>query len=311
MTQHNGQQMYLISQLIDQFLLYRQSKPSNRSYKVFHPSAFGKCLRKMQYQKYVSEGLMDVPVQSVEPRMIRIWDTGHTMHSRWSQYMEDLGVLRGVWKCANPLCFHVHGEEEKIGIFKPAKCDKCDSDRFHYEEITIDYPELNFHGHCDQVLDFANMNDDFKNSVQFQSLSSMMQFMPSSPIVVDMKTIGKNQWSKLEKGAHFYYVVQLTVYLHVLNLDMGIIIYERKDDSEIKMFKVTKNDEWWDVINKQAKLMLNMFEKKTLPPPRPTDKNDFDCKFCEFKETCHDSNIWNSPNLDELRRKFYSFDNFD
>lgn len=311
MTQHNGQQMYLISQLIDQFLLYRQSKPSNRSYKVFHPSAFGKCLRKMQYQKYVSEGFMDAPIQSVEPRMIRIWDTGHTMHSRWSQYMEDLGVLRGVWKCANPLCKHVHGEETKIGVFKPAKCDKCDSNKFHYEEITIDHPELNFHGHCDQVLDFSNMDDEFKNSDQFKSLSSMMKFMPSSPIVVDMKTIGKNQWSKLEKGAHFYYIVQLTVYLHVLNLDMGIIIYERKDDSEIKMFKVTKNDDWWDVINKQSKLMLNMFEKKTLPPPRPTDKNDFDCKFCEFKETCHDSNIWNSPNLDELRRKFYSFDNFD
>jgi hypothetical protein len=311
MTQHNGQQMYLISQLIDQFLLYRQSKPSNRSYKVFHPSAFGKCLRKMQYQKYVSEGLMDAPVQSVEPRMIRIWDTGHTMHSRWSQYMEDLGVLRGVWKCANPLCKHVHGEEAKIGIFKPVKCERCDSSKFHYEEITIDHPELNFHGHCDQVLDFSNMDNEFKNSDQFKSLSSMIDFMPSSPIVVDMKTIGKNQWSKLEKGAHFYYIVQLTVYLHVLNLDMGIIIYERKDDSEIKMFKVTKNDEWWDVINKQAKLMLNMFEKKTLPPPRPTDKNDFDCKFCEFKDTCHDSNIWNSPNLDELRRKFYSFDNFD
>ena len=90
MTQNNGQQMYLISQLIDQFLSYKQNKPSDRSYKVFHPSAFGKCLRKMQYQKYVSEGMMDAPVQSVEPRMIRIWDTGHTMHNRWAQYMEEL-----------------------------------------------------------------------------------------------------------------------------------------------------------------------------------------------------------------------------
>jgi hypothetical protein len=92
---------------------------------------------------------------------------------------------------------------------------------------------------------------------------------------------------------------------------MGIIIYERKDDSETRMFKVTRNDEWWDVINKQSKLMLSMFEKKTLPPPRPLSKNDFDCKYCEFSSTCHESNIWNSPNLDELRRKFYSFDNFE
>ena len=311
MTQHNGQQMYLISQLIDQFLSYKQNKPSDRSYKVFHPSAFGKCLRKMQYQKYVSEGMMDAPVQSVEPRMIRIWDTGHTMHNRWAQYMEELNVLRGVWKCANPLCNKIHGKQEKIGIFKPAQCEVCKSKKFHYEEITIDHPGLNFHGHCDQVLDFSNLCEEFKSSPQYQSLESLLQFLPDSPIVIDMKTIGKNQWSKLEKGAHFYYVVQLTIYLHLLGLDMGIIIYERKDDSETRMFKVTRNDEWWDVISKQSKLMMSMFEKKTLPPPRPQSKNDFDCKYCEFSSTCHESSIWNSPNLDDLRRRFYSFDNFE
>lgn len=310
MTNNTGQQMYLISQLIDQFLLFKQKKPNNRSYKVFHPSAFGKCLRKMQYQKYVSEGMMDEPSQSVEPRMIRIWDTGHTMHSRWSNYMEELNVLRGVWKCQNPLCNSVYGKEEKIGIFKPLECQSCKSNKFLYEEITVDYPELNFHGHCDQVVDFSNLSVEFKQSEEFKSLDSLLKFLPESPIVIDMKTIGKNQWSKLEKGAHFYYIVQLTIYLHVLNLEMGIIIYERKDDSETKMFKVTRNEEWWEVINKQAKLMLSMFDKKTLPPPRPISKDDFDCKFCEFRSICHESKIWDSPNLDELRRKFYSFDYF-
>lgn len=310
MTQHNGQQMYLISQLIDQFLSYKNSKSSSRSYKVFHPSAFGKCLRKMMYQKYVSEGLMEEPVSSVEPRMVRIFDTGHTMHSRWAKYMEELNVLRGVWKCANPVCEKVYGQDEKIGIFKPSECTSCGSCKFEYEEITVDSPELNFHGHCDQVVDFSNLCQEFKESSNFKSLGNLCEYIPNSPIVIDMKTIGKNQWSKLEKGAHFYYVVQLTIYLHILDLDMGIIIYERKDDSETKMFKVTRNDEWWDVIKKQSKLMLNMFEKQTLPPPRPLAKDDFDCKYCEFSKTCHKSQIWNAPNLDELRKKFYSFDNF-
>lgn len=308
MTQNNGQQMYLISQLIDQFLLYKQSKPSDRSYDVFHPSAFGKCLRKMQYQKYTSAGLMNEPIQSVDPRMIRIWDTGHTTHSRWAQYMEELNVLRGVWECANPLCKSVYGKDEKIGIFKPSNCRSCGSKKFNYEEITVDYPEYNFHGHCDQVLDFSNLSQDFKDSTQYKSLESLHKYFPEAPIVVDMKTIGKNQWSKLNEGAHFYYIVQLTIYLHVLDLEMGVIIYEKKDDSETRMFKVTRNDEWWNVIGKQTKLMLSMFEKKTLPPPRPLTKSDFDCKYCEYSSICHSSNIWDSPNLDELRKKFYSFD---
>ncbi len=308
MSENSGQQMYLISQLIDQYLTYKQNQNNDRSYKVFHPSAFGKCIRKMMYQKYVSEGAMEPPVQTVEPRMVRIWDTGHSMHSRWANYMEDIGVLRGVWKCINPSCYKLYGKDNKIGIFKPESCECCGSNKFIYEEITVDDKELNFHGHCDQVLDFSNISDVFKNSKEYAHLKSMIQYMPEKPIVIDMKSIGKNQWSKIEKGAHFYYIVQLTIYLHILDLDMGIIIYERKDDSETKMFKVTRNNEWWDVIKKQSSLMLSMFEKKTLPPPRPVSQNDFDCKYCEFKDTCHSSKIWNANNLDELRSKFYSFD---
>lgn len=308
MIENSGQQMYLISQLIDQYLLFKQDIPSNRSYKVFHPSAFGKCLRKMQYQKYVSEGFMEEPPNPVEPRMIRIWDTGHTTHDRWADYMEDMGVLRGVWKCANPLCSALFGKQEKIGVFKPTECNECSSSKFNYEEVSIDYPEFNFHGHCDQILDFSNLSEEFTSSKRFKSISDLVKYLPDSPIVIDMKTIGKNQWSKLDKGAHFYYVVQLTIYLHVLGLDSGIIIYERKDDSETKMFRVSRNEEWWDVIGKQSKLMMSMFEKKTLPPPRPLSKNDFDCKYCEFSSICHSSSIWQSERLEELRKKFYSFD---
>jgi hypothetical protein len=310
MSDNNGQQMYLISQLIDQFLVYKQNQHNDRSYKVFHPSAFGKCLRKMMYQKYVSEGMMEAPVQSVEPRMIRIWDTGHSMHSRWASYMEEIGVLRGVWKCANPLCSSVYGVDNKIGVFKPSSCS-CGSTKFNYEEITVDDKTMNFHGHCDQVLDFSNIKEEFKNSKEFEYLKNMMQFVPEKPIVIDMKSIGKNQWSKIEKGAHFYYIVQLTIYLHILDLDMGIIIYERKDDSETKMFKVTRNEGWWQIMRRQSELMLSMFEKKTLPPPRPVSQNDFDCKYCEFKNSCHSSKIWQADNLNDLRSKFYSFDIFE
>lgn len=312
MTKNNGQQMYLISQLIDQYLLFKQNSNKERSYKVFHPSAFGKCLRRMMYQKYVSEGIMPPPSeQTVEPRMVRIFDTGHSMHSRWAGYMEEIGVLRGVWKCYNPLCDKIYGLDEKIGCFKPVECEKCKSKKFTYEEVTVDDKELNFHGHCDQVLDFSNIREDFKNSKEYSHLLSMSEFMPTSPIVVDMKSIGKNQWNKIDRNAHFYYVVQLTIYLHILNLDMGIIIYEKKDDSETKMFKVTKNEEWWEIIKRQSSLMLSMFEKKTLPPPRPISKSDFECKFCEFSDTCHKSKIWQAENLSELRSKFYSFDTFE
>ena len=95
----------------------------------------------------------------------------------------------------------------------------------------------------------------------------------------------------------------------MLDLDYGLIVYEKKDDSEIKIFKVLRNDELWNAIKKQADIMNKMFEKKSLPPPRPESKNSFECRFCEFSSTCHNSGIWDDDNLNELRSKFYSFDN--
>lgn len=299
---------YAFARIIDSFLKWNNANGSeHRSYSVFHPSAFGKCLRKMQYQKYADDGIIAKPVVSPEPRMVRIWDTGHSMHSRWAAYMERLNILRGYWKCKN--CSYLTGENEKLGIFKPGKCDKCDCSHWEYQEITVQDKNLNMYGHCDQVLDFGSINESFKNSSIAEEVKDMFPMLPAKPIIVDMKTIGKNQWNKIDKEAHFYYIVQLTIYLHILDLDMGIIIYERKDDSEIKMFRVERNDNMWSVICKQAELMQSMVEKKSLPPPRPSSKSDFDCRYCEFMDICHASPIWDNPKLEEIRRKFYPFDN--
>jgi CRISPR/Cas system-associated exonuclease Cas4 (RecB family) len=261
----------------------------------------------MQYQKYADDGVIPKPEVHPEPRMIRIWDTGHSMHARWAAYMDKLGVLRGIWKCQN--CSVLTGENEKLGAFKPEKCEACGCARLEYQEITVSDDKLNMYGHCDQVLDFSHLSKDFKESKMGEEIKDLLSWLPEKPIIVDMKTIGKNQWSKIEREAHFYYIVQLTIYLHILDLDMGIIIYERKDDSEVKMFRVEKNDDMWSVIIRQAELMQAMADKKSLPPPRPESKSDFDCRYCEYMDICHASPVWDNPKLEELRKKFYPFDN--
>ena len=312
MSEEITKQVYSISKIVDEFFQFKNaSSSSDRSYSVYHPSAFGKCLRKMQYQRYASNGIIEKPqIQDPESKMIRIWDTGHSLHARWAKYMEDLGILRGVWICSNPTCKLKYGEDDKIGIFKPSSCKSCGCSGFNYEEITLEDRSLNFYGHCDQILDFSNLSSKFLSWVENKWGSQIFSNnIPSKPIVVDMKSINKTQWAKIQNEAHFYYIIQITIYIHMLDLDYGLIIYEKKDDSEIKIFKVLRNDDLWNAIKKQADIMNKMFEKKSLPPPRPDSKGSFECRFCEFSSTCHNSGIWDVDNLNELRSKFYNFDN--
>jgi CRISPR/Cas system-associated exonuclease Cas4 (RecB family) len=310
MTEEINRQVYSISKIIDEYFQYKNNKSSgNRSYSVYHPSAFGKCLRKMQYQRYASHGYIDSPKVTNDSRMIRIWDTGHSLHSRWAKYMEDLGILRGVWTCSNPECLKVYGKDNLIGDFKPEECISCKLKDFNYDEITVDDKSINFHGHCDQILDFSKLDKNFLSwAGEKWGGDVFSNNIPNKPIVVDMKSINKSQWSKIQHEPHFYYVVQITIYIHILNLDYGLIIYENKDDSDIRIFKVLKNEDLWSAIRRQAEIMNKMFEKKSLPPPRPSSKNSFECRFCEFSNICHVSNVWDVDNLNELRSKFYNFD---
>ena len=118
----------------------------------------------MQYQRFASDGIIESPKTDVDSRMIRIWDTGHTLHSRWAKYMEDLNILRGIWICQNHTCGLRYGKENKIGVFKPDKCKSCGCNNFSYDEVTVEDKSLNFYGHCDQILYFSNFCKIFTRS---------------------------------------------------------------------------------------------------------------------------------------------------
>lgn len=309
-----------------------------RGYQMYHPSSFGGCLRKAQYQRYEEQGLIKCEKEDLEPKSIRIFDTGHSMHARWGHYFEEIGVLRGVWECDNQCCGlwdddgkyigdrdscplvkdehpgiikeslkkpRIYGRANKLGVFKPKSC-VCGNKKFRYHEITVEDKELNFHGHCDQILDFSNFDPSIYKSGNAVDVLFKVEDLPKNPFVLDMKSINSfNFKSKLEHGPSLIYKTQLVIYCNILNLDYGVLIYENKDDSSTKIYKVEKNVEMWNRIRKQAMDLEDMNSDQLLPPPRPTSKDDYDCRYCNFQSICHKSKIWEDPSLMQKRLKFY------
>jgi len=315
--------------LMDDYMQVHNKNGPPRGYERYHPSAFGKCLRQMQYYRYAQQGFLPMPVQSVESNMLRLWEVGHHTQSRWEKYFSDLGIIRGVWRCVNPLCKsfkddgsgyksteeldqsvldirpRVYGKEEKCGVFKPERC-ACGCTRFDYEEIHVEDKEMNLDGHCDMILDFSNLNmskfEGFKTSFSADQL-------PKGIVVADMKTCNQYAWDNkvMKVGPSLEYQIQLTIYANILGCDSGLLIYENKNDSKTKAFKIPKNeDTWFPVIKEQARLMNEMVPHKKLPPPRSFTKSDYDCKYCPFAQTCHASKVWDDEmTLKEKRKKFY------
>jgi len=300
----------------------------DRSYDHFHPSEMGKCIRMQLYKVYAWKGWIEVKYAEPNSEKQRLFGKGHNMHDRWTTYFDDIGdVLLGRWKCKNPLCYMFEDDgkmakspdlkklykekktrihEGKQGLrFRPKKCF-CGCREFEYMETHVRCPEMNIKGNADMVVNCRNLKEERFKGVR---ISYDKTFLPmnNSKVVIDMKTIGSNAWKRQveAKGPHKEYLVQLTIYTHILNCDYGILAYENKDNSKMAWFQVPRNDLWWEVIQSQTKKMMEMMPKRQLPPPKYATKKDYGCTYCDFKSLCHKSKVWEDPNLDDKRREFY------
>jgi len=327
----NGKEISAFLGIVDTYKRWKHySQKDDRKYHFYHPSEFGKCLRSQQYKHYVETGKIKLPYYGLDSKTLRLFDKGHNMHSRWANYFEDIGILKGRWKCRNESCLlyddngelkntlkeernevfknkktRIYGGKEKRGVHKPKKC-VCGSYNFEYLETAIYSEELMMKGHVDLILDYSNFDLDKFNPV---TSSFNDKFLPkkNDEVVIDMKTIGQSSWDYqiMKKGPHQAYLIQLIIYIHVLDCSYGILAYENKNNSEMKCFKIEKNEAWWDIIKWQAKKMQELASSTLLPPPRPEKKTDYECKNCDFSKLCHKSSIWKDPNLEDKRKKFY------
>lgn len=316
--------------LIDTYIRWDQyQKRDERKYVHYHPSEWGKCLRMQQYKHYVELGYIKSEFTPFDSKLLRLFDKGHNMHSRWIKYFDNIGnILMGRWRCKNILCslFDSKGEmtstslEElkkvyknkksriygnKNPILKPDEC-VCGCREFNYEETTVEDKSLNIRGRADMILNCDNLD---VNKFKDVAITFDTKFLPvkGMRVVGDFKTINSRSFtSQLEKkGPHKSYLIQLTIYTHILDCDYGLLMYECKDNSEMRWYMVPRNDTWWETIKYQAKKMIDIASSKQLPPPRPLKNDSYECSKCTFKNMCKKSSVWKKENLNEARRQFY------
>ena len=145
----------------------------HRGYTHFHPSAFGGCLRKMAFQYHSEKDDRFKIKEPIDPKFMRICDTGHAFHHRMQSALAEMGILRGWWKCRS--CGELTGKEDPIGVFLPDVCTcikKSDKRRglklFEYEEIFLQSdPEYNFKGNCDGIVEFEKGDPETRYVIDF------------------------------------------------------------------------------------------------------------------------------------------------
>lgn len=271
--------------------MIRKALGNERRFHIFHPSAWGSCLRKIAYQYYNDEApFIEKTPNDVDDRMERIFDNGHATHARWQNYLDQAGVLRGVWRCSNPLCYKHYGKGELLGIFNPSTirtgpergetrkdwvCECGSKERLEYEEATVKSDaKFNFTGHCDAIIDVRGTEFETGKFDIF---------------VADLKTIKDDMYSELKEPKPEH-VIQVNIYMWILGLSAAVVVYENKDNQALKEMFVPRDDEMIEKIQQQSLWLQDKLSKKQLPfRPKEFSRSTFPCRLCEFVSFCYGS----------------------
>lgn len=251
---------------------------SARKFDVFHPSAWGSCLRKISYQYYNEKSNLVVrSAESVDDRIERVFDNGHYAHFRWQNYLTNSKIMRGYWRCAR--CGVVYGKENRLGIFSPIQqdaswCCKCDGNEVSYQEIEVQSPpEYNFKGNVDAVIDLRG--SEWEQGNEFDV------------IVIDFKTMKDEYFSDLREAKHEH-VIQVHIYMWLLDCQIAIVLYENKDNQSIKEMVVPRNEKIIDKIKEESLWLVDVIRHKKLPDrPSEFSQHKFPCRMCEFRKICY------------------------
>jgi len=266
-----------VEYLVRDYML-KKAMNNPRSFDHFHPSAWGQCLRKIAYQ-YYNDKEKFFTKNTVDDKLERIFDHGHVTHARWQKYLDHSGYLRGAWKCTNPLCNKVYGAEDKLGIFNPSAkegwaCSCGSRHRLAYEEVLVkSEPQYNFIGSVDAIIDVRGSEFEKKNQYDI--------------FVVDLKTIKNELFMELMEPK-YEHIVQVNIYMWILGLQGAVLVYENKDNQQIKEFFVPRDESLIEHVKKQSIWLTELLKSRKLPfKPNDCSRSKFPCRSCEFLDLCY------------------------
>jgi len=81
-----------------------------------------------------------------------------------------------------------------------------------------------------------------------------------SVAIIELKSINQRGFKALSKPKDDHYV-QIQLYLNLTNREHGILLYECKDDQQIKAFSVSKDLEAWRNIKERCDRIIHMTEQ--------------------------------------------------
>ena len=103
--------------------------------------------------------------------------------------------------------------------------------------------------------------------------------------VVDFKSINSSILSRMKEPKEEH-VLQLQIYLHFFGIKKGVLLYEGKDNSEIKEFIIDYDRKLAEKTIIDFKRIKKNLEQNLIPAALPDWPKNWQCQYCQFRKLC-------------------------
>jgi CRISPR/Cas system-associated exonuclease Cas4 (RecB family) len=104
------------------------------------------------------------------------------------------------------------------------------------------------------------------------------------PNVVEIKSISSYGFQYLEKPRREH-LCQIQLYMHYFKIEQGILIYENKDNQDLKEFIVNYDEKIAKSLLEEFEILKHMIENNIIPQI-PLGLEDWECRYCDYAEEC-------------------------
>ncbi len=155
------------------------------------------------------------------------------------------------YSCHRLLYLHYHG------LLLPEKINGRTKRIFDHGNITQDRYEAYFKkmGYYEDKEVDANIENP-----PLHGRADFILNINDKRYIIELKTINDAEFRKLDKMAKPEHEIQLQVYLNVLDIEKGSVLYEDKNTQEIKAFSQRKNKEKWNKIVEKCNYVMGLKE---------------------------------------------------
>jgi len=103
--------------------------------------------------------------------------------------------------------------------------------------------------------------------------------------IVEIKSINKEGFGKLNKP-HEEHVLQVKMYMLIMNIKKAIIFYENKDSQDLKEFRVDLNPEFESWFNEKMNRILAYYKENKIPARICATEVDGKYQWCPYAKYC-------------------------